>query len=370
MRVTALLFMLLLATPARADEPSIRLEHRAQLWVMSTFGAEAQVDRSGGLEEVDPRADLFVRRGRIRLAGELPARLSFLVQLQYDGLAQDPGTLGLTSGRGPVDLQVRDAYATWDMVEDRLALTAGFFHPKLSREAETSGFSVLSFAKSDLQTYVREHAMGQNSGRVGGLQLEGQVPMDRAAVTATLGAFDPNALATSGNGLLWSPLLTGRLQFTRGAEGAAQKPFARRNGLTVALDGSWQGRTELFDHNATFGGDLALRIGAFAFVTEGHGLLRDDALAYVLMARAAWAIPMGERFLQPVVTFTRYDGEPGSALSGTQTSVEAAVFALLTDKAKVGVAVNWSQGNADSLFTDGVTFRRGPWVAVGVQHAM
>lgn len=364
-----LLLLLLVAMPAVADEPSIRLEHRAQLWLMSPIGAELE-GAAGELEDVDPRADFFIRRGRIRLAGKLPARVSFLVQIQYDGLAQDAGTLGLGTGRGPVDLQVRDAYARWDMVRDRLELTAGFFHPVFSREAEISSFSVTSFDKSDLQTYVRDHSTGLSSGRMGGLQLAGTLPMDRGNMTATVGVFDPNARAIVGDGLLWSPLLTGRLELTRGAENAATKPFTARNGLTVGVDGSWQGRTEVFDHNATFGADVAMRIGAFSLEAEGQGLLRDDALAHVLMARAAWAVPMGERFLQPVVTLTRYEGDPGSSFSGTQTSVEAAVFALLTDKAKVGVAFNWSQGNADSVFTDGVSFRRGSWLAVGVQHAM
>lgn len=367
-----LLLLLATATTAQAEEPVLpvlQVEHRAQLWMMSTFDAQADATGTGDLHRVTPRADVFVRRGRIRLAANLPRHFTLLAQLQYDGLAQDTGTLGRFTQPVDFPVRVRDAFLSWEPIEGRLELQAGYFPPRVSREAHTSAFDVLSFEKSDLQTYVRRHVFGDPTGRVAGVQVTALTPRSQWQLAGTLGVHDPSAPETTGEGIFWSPLVVGRVQVSNVEKESVGDPFKRLHSLTVGIDGSWQAGTDVFRQNGSFGGDLAWRWGPFALVAEGHGLVRADStltLDSVWLARAAWAFAWGERFLQPVVTVTRYVAQAG----GRQTTVEAALRALLTDTFSVGLALNWSEGRATSLFTDDRFFRQGSWIALGLQHEM
>lgn len=370
MRLRLLLLLLCATTSAaQANEPLIHLEHRAQLWLMSTFDAQVDPAGNGDLHAVTPRADVFFRRGRIRLAGRLPHRVDFLVQLQYDGLAQDTGTLGHFEQRTSLPLRVRDAFLSWESTGERLKLEAGYFHPRLSREAYASAFSVLSFGKSVLQKYMRDQVMGDSSGRVAGLQLTGRTPDSGWQAAGSIGLFDPNSPQITGEGLLWSPLVVGRIQLSNAEPESITDPWQSDEGVAIGLDASWQARTDVFNQNGSFGADLVGRYGPLALVLEAHGLVRSAAertFDTVWMARVAWAVRLGERILQPVVTVTRYAGDAG----GRQTSVEAATRLLISPSFSVGLAFNWSEGQATGFFTDALFFRQGSWLAVGIQHEL
>lgn len=247
-----------------------------QLWDVNTFESAA----STGNEK---RNDLYIRRGRIGVRGKLRNDLSFNVVFAYDGIGRDKNTAGqgLVNDGDNRDFYLWDAFWTWSY-KPMLNITAGFFRPQFSRENITAAFNVISFEKSLVNFQPRNQLIGRNTGREVGLNIGGLYLKNGWSINYNIGAFDMTSDKIVGTGKRWYPMLVSRAAFTIGDPemdnyrlSYFNSYYGERKGITFAINGTYQGQTEIFNNNGLFGGDILANYGPFDFVAEYDWLYRS-----------------------------------------------------------------------------------------------
>jgi hypothetical protein len=255
----------------------IEIIQQLQLWDVNTF-------QNAGNTPNQNRNDIYIRRGRIGVKGNLRKDLSFYVVFAYDGIGRDKNTAG---NGNPNDPDNRDFYL-WDAMwtyspKPMLNLTAGYFRPQVGRENISSAFNVISLEKSLPNFQPRAHIIGRNTGRETGLNLGGLHKGMGWSFNYNIGFFDMTNINIVGGGSRWFPMLTSRVAFTIGDPemdkyklSYVQSYYGQRKGITIAANATYQGETEIFKQNNFYGVDLLANYGHWDFVAEYDWLYRNS----------------------------------------------------------------------------------------------
>ncbi|MEW6744182.1 MAG: porin [Planctomycetota bacterium] len=308
-------------------KPTINWYGQLQMWGIYTMDAE-----DGAGEDVDSRADLFIRRGRFGAEGQVLEYLDYTVTLAYDNLGKNAFTANPSTAQPDEnkELYIWDLYFTYEADPTWAHVVFGYFRPQVGRESITSGFQVDSFEKSLTNSYPRRHLVGRNNGRETGINLGGLYNNDGWGLNYNVGAFDTNHEAIVGDtvegGDQWSPLLAARCALTMGDPEMDEYSinyranyWGKRNGTTLGVNVTEQDETDVFDRNNLYGVDLLSNYGNVSFMAEFDWLRRDTGpdsyTDRVYNLRLGYNIDVeGGKILEPAVMFTRFSGADDSQL--------------------------------------------------------
>ncbi len=357
-----------------------------QFWSLYTHGEQAQFAPDGPLESVDDRVSFMVRRARFGFKGKPYPGLSYVVMVQYDNLGKDK----LSAARGATNtgqLGILDVYVTYVLdKKQHFALTAGYFHPQVSRECITGDMNVNSFDKGNTQGYIRQHITGKSYGRATGVNLGGLIKKNSTVTFGyNAGFFSNNTTAADQKafpesaGKLWSPLFAERVTLSIGDPDmnsyainySTNNFFGKRNGITIGVNGSQQGRTDIFHSNTSFGVDMLFNYKNLNFDAEYFDLYRvpegDRHHAKTFQARAGYNLILAKKFfIEPTVMATSFESEDGSP-SGEDRTLDVGVNWYLNKKeCKLMVHYVKQTGHGSNSYTDETTFRKGDFVGMGL----
>ena len=253
---------------------NIQVYAQFQVWSTYTMGHEVYEDSTQRYRRVSNRFNTQVRRGRFGFKGQPYPGLSFNITGALDFVGRDvySGTVGGTNSAPFPNLALWQAYLTWKISRknEGLNLTLGYLPPMFSRATIVSAFSSTSFEKSFSQNYIRRHLVGTGPGRTVGLDLGGLLQGDspigilyHAGIYSPLHSSDNSSLANISAGTKAPPLFTGKAALQIGQpEIVAYKLFldvnqySKRRGLSLSLNGSYQGQTDLFTESTGWGTDF------------------------------------------------------------------------------------------------------------------
>ena len=266
--------------PVLPEIKDIEIIQMLQLWDVNTF-------ENAGNTAGQNRNDLYIRRGRIGARAKLRKDLSFWTILAYDGIGKDEKT---ASAGAPNPADNHDVFL-WEMASSwtpkpMFNVTFGYFRPQIGRENITAAFNCFTLEKSLPNFQPRLHFIGRNTGRETGINIGGLYSKPKWGINYNFGAFDMTNPILVGTGNRWFPLLAARVAFTLGdAEmdkykiNYTQSYYGQRNGVTLALNGTYQGKTEIFKSNSFYGVDLLANFWRFDFVAEYDLLVRNSIIA-------------------------------------------------------------------------------------------
>jgi hypothetical protein len=354
-----------------------------QLWAVYTMGEQLQLEDNQPMENLQDRLNFITRRARIGFKGKPYKGLSYFLNVQYDNLGKDRyGAI-----RGAVNtgtLGILDAFITYRLTSknDLFHLTAGYFHPQFSRESITGDMNVSAFDKSPLQGYVRGHITGKSYGRTTGVNLGGQFTSGILTIGYNVSinnniTTSPDATETTGK--YWSPLLVDRVTFSFGDPDKKQYSmmyevnnfFNERKGITIGLNSSHQGRTDIFTTNDFAGVDVMLNYNALNLDIEGASLKRRvEGQTYEMktwQVRAGYNIIIAKKaFIEPVVMYMGFEGDPGATNYGEEEMIDMGVNWYLNKRnLKLSLHYVMQDGYGDNGYTDETTFKKGDFVGVG-----
>jgi hypothetical protein len=357
-----------------------------QFWTTYSMGEQAQLTDNGPLESVQDRLSFMARRARIGFKGKPYKKLSYAVSIQYDNLGKDKLS-AVRGGTNTGDLGILDAYITLRLTNNDLAsLTLGYFHPQLSRECITGDLLVNSFDKSPSQTYIRQHIVGKNYGRATGINVGGMKQKDVFTVGYNVGLFNNNTTANDQSNLpettgkYWSPLVVERITFSFGDPDIktysinydANNYFNKRNGITIGVNSSQQGKTELFKINKASGFDVLANFAHFNFDGEWLWLERtvegQSFTAQTGHVRAGYNVILKQKFfLEPCLMMMFFDGNNGGRIYGQDRMYDAGINWYLNKKnCKLSLHYIIQEGKGNNGYTDGVTFKKGNFIGGGL----
>jgi hypothetical protein len=354
-----------------------------QLWAVYTMGEQLQLEDNQPMEHLQDRLNFITRRARIGFKGKPYKGLSYFLNVQYDNLGKDRyGAI-----RGAVNtgtLGILDAFITYRLTSknDLFHLTAGYFHPQFSRESITGDMNVSAFDKSPLQGYVRGHITGKSYGRTTGLNLGGQFTSGTLTIGYNVSVnnnITTSTEATETTGKYWSPLLVDRVTFSFGDPDKKQYSmmyetnnfFNERKGITIGLNSSHQGKTDIFTTNDFAGVDAMLNYNAFNFDIEGASLRRRvEGQTYKMKTwqmRAGYNIIIAKKaFIEPTVMYMAFEGDAGAVNSGEEEMIDMGVNWYLNKRnLKLSLHYVMQDGHGDNGYTDETTFKKGDFVGVG-----
>ena len=392
----------------------------AQMWSTYTLGAELYDRDSMRYVDVDDRLNFSLRRTRLGAkikAGEA-VTLNLIAAIDNVGrdiLAGQPG--GANNGAFP-QVQLWNVFVKWRLKQESEAfnLVIGYHSPHFSRESPTAWNTVASLDKSQSQAYIRRHLTGKNPGRsmgvtFGGIALEGK---DNLQFHYSIGVFNSifgNAIGNSA-GIKSSPLVTGRAMISFGQPesqsysiGHKFNALSKRNGLSLAVSGSYEGQNELFmksyasafdflyNHKRfNLSGEIAWLFREGTRVTEAGDLRMFRTNAYVLSTSFSYNIELTRgHILEPSVTYMRFSGpssltEVLDALSvstsgGINEYVDLGLsYHIIPGKLKIdlhyvaqsGEALESNLGDSinDFFFQSGFAIRRGDYIGAGVMFVL
>ncbi len=338
----------------------------------------------------------------------------------YDLIGRDAltGTVGGTNNASVPDLGIWDAFLEWRLIpkSERLFLVGGYFRPQYSRESITGAWAVPSIEKSMSQNYLRRHLTGSGPGRATGLNLGGLFLEEgrQFALNYNVGVFTPQYLSRNGitTGNRFSPVWAGRLalsfgdpEWERYALNYNLNFYNGRKGVTFALNGAWQGQTDVFRSSAALAADMLFNWGPWNIDGEinrlwrkgerpdsGNGLqaFRSDEFTGHLRGSYNWVIG-GKVFLEPAFMLMFFDGPmdaqgqaDAAALkmsAGSEKTMDAGLnWHLQQRRLKLLLHYTWRVGDAGAAgdgaqvnmyFTEsGIgAIRRGNWLGLGL-HAI
>jgi len=264
------LFLLSIGSDAQvlvkvSDSVFFRLGTLMQFWADGT-----QDPVSGGYSQ-----NLFLRRVRFIVSGQIADRVTFFFQTENSRLGNSTATASKNTATGFI---VQDAFGEWRIAGDLLALDAGLFFAPQSRDLMTVSSTCLSFdvsSYSSLQTVATQ----SSGGRDVGFQLKGYLLGDHLEYRA--GVFDGQRELQSpaGAGSRNPPRFAARLQYDAfDVEKGYAYPRTNRGTKRILAVGAWndrQGAFRAWGLDATL--DLpvaankdALTIGGEYFSYDGH----------------------------------------------------------------------------------------------------
>jgi hypothetical protein len=388
-----------------------RLETSAmiQLWSVYSHGQAIYNQGSGQYEPVDDRFNVQLRRARLVFRGQPYEKLKFTLALYYDLAGRDllAGTVGGFNPAQP-DLGVWDAFLQYELA-DGLVLTGGWFRPQVQRESITSGWTTNSFEKSMSQNYLRRHLVDSGPGRTAGLNLGGLVQGEKVGLNYNVGVFNPTTAFQGGSvGRSFAPLLAGRAVLTFGDPemstykiGYQINYFNQRKGLSLDLNSSYQGKTDLFESAYTFGPGLLFNWGPVNLDGEWMWMSRAGSrpvngtspsdFTYTSQTghiRLGYNITLPRFLLEPAFMYMRFSGgltadEQADAaavgsFSGQEETYDLGLNLYLNGhRLKVMLHYTWHTGEAgaagdgarvNQFFSQsGVgAIRRGDWLGLGL----
>ena len=379
-----------------------------QVWSSYSTQQEVFNDSTQSYLPVDNRFNTLIRRGRFGFKAQPYKNIKTTLAIAYDLIGRDVLSSlvgGSNNGSGP-GLRIWDAFIQWKIApqSEKLHLTAGYFRPQYSRESITSGWNVGSMEKAMSQSYIRQQLVGTNPGRALGINLGGLFQNDLQNFTFhyNLGLFNPLYHTLNGNsvGNPASPLLVSRISLNFGeAEqdqykiGYTTNYFNERNGITLSMNGAWQGATALFNNAFTFGGDLLLNWGPLNLDGEWHFLNRQISTNQQATAQTGHirmginAILYEKYFLEPAFMIMHFRGATEKTAqelagllkmsSGTETTFDAGInWYVNKNRLKINLHYTWRKGNPGDA-GNGATvntyfsqsglgaIRRGNWLGLG-----
>lgn len=330
----------------------MKFSQTIQLWDVVSLLNELEPDASR-------RNDMYIRRGRLAIKGTAFEKFHFRTQIAYDGIGKDKliGTFGNPNDPNNAIFVVWDAYFTYKASEYFNA-TFGYVRPQVGRESITSAVYILGFEKGLTNSVVRKHMVGRSNGREAGLNLGGLYNEGIISLNYNLGFFNTMSEAIIGDGLKWSPLLTGRIALSLGDPEMEeyglqyfQSYYGKRKGLTIAYNQSYQGETDVFTKNMVRGADLLLNYGALDIAAEYDQLVRDTLnggeivrnIDQVYSAKAVYnVIVFKKRILQVGYAYTE------SLLDKDQNFHDIGTNLLIyEDKMKLGLHYIWGREEND-----------------------
>jgi hypothetical protein len=273
------------------NRPNWRIEPFAsfQLWSVYSMNHQIYNNQTKLYEKVDDRLNFIFRRARLGFRMQPYERLRFNLIFAYDGAGKDvlSSSLGVANNGANPSFGLFDGFMDWRIKprKESMFLTAGFFRPQVGRESITAAWAVASMEKSQTQNYLRQHIVGVGPGRVIGANLGGLLfnQSKKLVFNYNLGIFNPAFLSNNGQstGKQYSPMLAYRAVVSIGDPEMSQYVinylmnfYGRRRGISLALDGTWQGQTDFFKTNTSLGGDVLLNHGVLNFDAEYHQLAR------------------------------------------------------------------------------------------------
>lgn len=387
-----------------------------QLWSTYTIGQEVYESSTNTYEPVDNRLGFQFRRSRFGVSGQPYENLKFNVTAALDFVGRDvmdATEAGFNNGASPI-FRIWNAYLQWRLIKDSegLNLTFGYIPAQVGRESITAALRSTSMEKAWSQNYIRRHMIGRGPGRTSGMNLGGLFYQEGRSVHwgYDLGIFNPGFLENGGNsvGRTFSPLLAGRLACYFGDPesnaytlGHKVNYFGKRQGLTIALEGSTQGATDLFTKNQTAGFDFLLNTGSFNFDGEWIFLFRSymssgefgnissgDIASNTGYLRMSYNLNVGKQYvLEPVLLFMWFSGETtlenqlraraAGNSSGEESKINLGVNLYLNPDLKL--SLHYTMRDADlgemdpgseinNSFSQAQVggIRRGDWIGFGV----
>ncbi|MEZ4961014.1 MAG: hypothetical protein R2830_14410 [Saprospiraceae bacterium] len=383
-----------------------------QLWGIYSRGMEVYDADQKKYERVDDRLNLLLRRARLVVAGEPYANLSYTVVFYYDQIGRDILASGV-GGPNKADpgAGIWDAFFQWKITRNEsLNLVGGWFRPQMQRESITSGWATNSFEKSMSQNYLRTHLVGTGPGRAMGVTLGGLAGKGKINLNYNLGLFNPVTTALSGAsaGEKFALLWTGRLSLSLGDPELKKygisydvNYFSQRKGISLDMNASRQGETDLFKNSVAYGPGLLLNWGPLNMDGEWIWMERDGErkLADGQMrsftsksgtghVRAGVNVPAGRFVIEPTFMVMRFSGAMGAEEQadaaavknsfGEETTCDAGLNWYLDGKnLKVMIHYTWRYGDpgdagdgslANMFFSQSGlgAVRRGDWLGLGV----
>ena len=377
-----------------------------QLWATYTEGTQIYDETAQQFSPVDNRLNLLLHRSRIGLKGSYGNQWVYDFTGSLDFVGQDvlAGTVGGTNNGASPRFRIWNALVQYKInpQSEALYLTAGYMTPLISRESITSPFTVSSFEKAWSQNYIRRHVTSHPPGRIVGFNAGGFFQNDngKTSFDYNLGVFNPRFTGAGGNsaGEKFSPLLTYRLavhigdaEFNEYSRGHKFNYRGKRNGATLAISGSQQGDSDLWDSNTSFGLDLLANFGNLNIAGEWMQLKRKrDALSSSAtsgFAKLAYHVPLNnEKILEPVLTYVfLYGPTEGreqeeaadlNAFSGNNTYWELTLNYYVNAKARLSLSYTLRDGDIGSLNPEdiinnyfqqgGLTIQRGNYLGLGL----
>lgn len=261
------------------EDKKIKITQSFQLWNVHTL-------ETLGDQERESRNDLYIRRGRLGVQGNLQKDLSFNVSFAYDGIGRDKKTAGNGSPNPDDnhDFFLWEAFTTWQY-KPLLNITAGYFRPQVGREHMTAAFKTPSFEKSLSNFQPRAHAIARGTGRELGVSIGGLHLGSGWSVNYNVGFFDMSGEKLIGKGSKSLPMLASRLAFTLGDPemeayglGYTHSYYGKRKGITFGINGTHQSETEVFTSNSFYSADVLTNWGAWDFTLEYDWLYRNSIL--------------------------------------------------------------------------------------------
>jgi len=276
------------------DGKKLTIFQMVQVWNIYTLENES-FDK-----DMDARNDVYIRRGRIGVKGKLSKNIKFKVWFAYDNLGKNEasastGGPNTTAGKGTDGTENREFYIwdaiwTWVVDPEWANISIGYFRPQVGKESITTAFKVISFQKALTNFSPRKHIVGRGPGRETGINIGGLALNKR--LNYNFGIFDTNhkkiignksGRKTVGDGKKWSPMFALRVAWSFGDPehkkykmGYTQTYYGKRNGVTVGLNYTYQGETDVFKKNGMYGFDILANFGPIDFNAEYDVLYRKD----------------------------------------------------------------------------------------------
>jgi hypothetical protein len=287
------------------NRPNWRIEPFAsfQLWSVYSMNHQVYNDLTNQYEKVDDRLNFTFRRARLGFRMQPYERLRFNLIFAYDGVGKDllSSSLGQANNGANPAFGLFDGFFDWRIKpkKESMFLTAGFFRPQVGRESITAAWAVASMEKSQTQNYLRQHTVGVGPGRVMGANLGGLLfnPSKKLVLNYNLGLFNPAYFSNNGQsvGQKFAPLIAYRAALSIGDPEMSQYAinylvnfYGRRNGISLALDGTWQGQTDFFNTNTSLGADVLLNYGILNFDAEYHLMARSGQTGNQNIEQKSW----------------------------------------------------------------------------------
>ena len=388
----------------------------AQFWSTYTTNAELFDRDSLRYIGVDGRLNFSLRRTRLGARIKAGENVTLVLVTAIDNVGRDilSGQTGGANNGAIPQVGVWNAFVNWRLKQGSEAfnLVIGYHVPHFSRESPTVWHAVSSFDKSQSQGYIRRHLTGKNPGRsmgltLGGLLLENN---DKLQLQYSLGVFNSIFGQAIGNsaGIKSSPLLTGRIMLAIGQpEKSIYSTFHRfnylskRNGLSLAISGSYEGQNELFTESYAFsfdalynygnlnlGGEIGLlyRSGQRVMVNQELRQFTTNAIVSSVSVSYNFQLPKGH-LLEPSVTYMKFSGPSlleeirdalaVSASAGSNSYVDMGVsYHIIPGKLRIDLHYVSQSGNQvdstpgdsinDFFFQSGFAIRRGDYIGAGV----
>lgn len=350
-----------------------------QLWGTYTDGQQVYNQDNQQFESVDNRLNFSLHRSRAGIKGSYGDRWVYDFTASLDFVGQDvlSGNVGAFNNTASPKFRIWNALVQHKLSakSESLYWTIGYFSPLMSRESITSPFKVGSFEKAWSQNYIRRHVTGTGPGRILGNNIGGffKGDNDKLAFDYNLGLWNPRLIAFNGNsaGRKFSPLLTYRLaihigdaEYKKYSRGLSFNHKGQRNGVTLAISGSQQGESDLWDNNTAFGADILANFGPLNLSGEWMQLKRENgnlsSKAATGFIKAGYYLPLDNgKELEPVLAYVFLDGPTGAreqadaaslgAFTGTDNYFEITLNYYLSNKVRLSLAYTIRTGEEGAI---------------------